>query len=151
MLEKIECGRVFNVMVMAFREGSGSFLAGGAEHGDRLPAYSLALKKNHNHACTKSTLKCCRKAIKLNPSLKEGALDSGLFFSSCFDLLKGLAATIKQSLYYRSPFYLFYCHRPDRLLFVVLFFVLAIIVLVVLSSLSTRTIRLNWMENNLKK
>jgi hypothetical protein len=59
-------------MVMAFREGNGSFLAGGAEHGDRLPAYSLELKKNHNHACTKSTLHGCRKAIKLNPSLKEG-------------------------------------------------------------------------------
>ena len=99
MLEKIECGRVFKVMVMAFREGSGSFLAGGAERGDRLPASSLALKKNHNHACTKSTLQCCGKAIKLNPSLKEGILDSGLFFSSCFDLLKGLAATIKQLLY----------------------------------------------------
>lgn len=138
MLEKIECGRVFNVMVMAFREGSGSFLAGGAEHGDRLPAYSLALKKTHN-------------AIKLNPSLKEGAFDSGLFLSSFFDLLKGLAATIKQSLYYRSSFYLFYCHRPGRLLSVVLFFILAIVVLVVPSSLPARMIQLNWMESNLKK
>lgn len=105
-------------MGMAFREGSGNFQAGGAEHSDRLLVFlPLTIKKLLNPAYTNPSRHCSGKAIKVNPALREDTPDPGLSLLTCFGLLKGLGTTVKYPLFYRFPFRLFYIHTLGRLFF----------------------------------